>query len=542
MSYRAFKRLLGETSLERKCRWLIGSGVLVLMAASFFFYARQTEELAYDQLAHTGRTLVPPVVARMHVRQSPELIDGMDEFQRMAEATWPEKLKSYRARPIPLTPDAAHAREPGDEDILERFRADPAKSEETRPNRVEREFHYLGAIRAGGSCVACHRDRDKMTEYGGKATAADATLQPGDLMGVVSVRLSTEAIEAGFHQNRALLIAFAIGTTFLILAGSYLVIRYVIVKPVKHLKAVADAIAAGQTGVRSKIETADEFEDLSVAFNRMLTNLTNIQERNRGLIGNLDQKIDELARANLELYRSNQTKADFLSTVSHELRTPLGHVIGFAENLLRADNMTDKQHRWAANIVNGGQQLLALVNDVLDLARMESGRMRVAAEPLNVAALCDGLGGLFRAEAEKKDVELRVSVPADLPAVMQDAGKLRQILTNLLGNAVKFTPAGGRITLKAAVEGEKLTFTVADTGVGIAPEDQAVVFQKFRQSSTPLTREQGGTGLGLSIVRELAKLLGGDVALDSELGRGSTFTVTIPARLPADPRGEAVTG
>ena len=106
MSYRAFKRLLGETSLERKCRWLIGSGVLVLMAASFFFYARQTEELAYDQLAHTGRTLVPPVVARMHVRQSQELLDGMTEFQRMAEETWPEKLKSYRARAILPTPSS----------------------------------------------------------------------------------------------------------------------------------------------------------------------------------------------------------------------------------------------------------------------------------------------------------------------------------------------------------------------------------------------------------------------------------------------------
>lgn len=540
MSYRAFKRLLGETSLERKCRWLIGSGVLILMAASFFFYARETEELAYDQLAHTGRTLVPPVVARMHVRQSQELLDGMNEFQRMAEETWPEKLKSYRARPILVAPDPAAPREPGDEDILERFRADPAKSEETRASPAEQEFRYLGAIRAGASCVRCHRDREKMTEYGGKPTAADEKLQPGDLMGVVSVKLSTEAIEAGFHQNRALLIAFALGTTFLILAGSYLVIRYVIVKPVKHLKGVADAIAAGQTGVRSKIETADEFEDLSVAFNRMLTNLTNIQERNRGLIGTLDQKIDELARANLELYRSNQTKADFLSTVSHELRTPLGHVIGFSENLLRADNLTEKQLRWAANILSGGQQLLALVNDVLDLARMESGRMRVVAEPLDVATLCDGLGVPFRAEAEKKDVELRVVVPPDLPPVSQDAGKLRQILTNLLSNAVKFTPAGGRITLKAALDGEKLTFTVADTGVGIAPEEQQMVFQKFRQSSTPLTREQGGTGLGLSIVRELAKLLGGDVALESELGRGSTFTVTVPARLSADLRGHAV--
>ena len=531
MSYRAFKRLFGETSLERKCRWLIGSGVLVLMAASFFFYARQTEGLAYDQLAHTGRTLVPSIVARLHVRQNNELIDGMTEFQEMTEKTWPAKLRGYASHVIRPPRGPADTLSADDAAILERFRADPALAEETRPNRAEHEFVYRGAVRAGTSCVACHRDPDKMTEFGGKATVADAELRPGDLMGVASVRLSTEMIESGFHENQAILLAFAVGTTILILAGSYLVIRYVIVKPVKHLKAVADAIAAGQTGVRSKIETADEFEDLSVAFNRMLTNLTNIQERNRGLIATLDVKIDELARANLELFRSNQAKADFLSTMSHELRTPLNSVLGFSENLLRADNLTDRQHRWAANILTGGQQLLALINDVLDLAKMESGRMRVVAEPLDVATLCDGLGALFRADADRKDVELRVQLPTDSPAVSQDAGKLRQILTNLLGNAVKFTPAGGRITLKAAVEGDELTLTVTDTGVGIAPEEQEVVFQKFRQTSHPLTREQGGTGLGLSIVRELAKLLGGDVALDSELGRGSTFTVTVPARL-----------
>lgn len=536
MSYRAFKRLFGETSLERKCRWLIGTGVLVLMAASFFFYARQTEGLAYDQLAHTGRTLVPSIVARLHVRQNNELIDGMTEFQEMTERTWPAKLRGYEARVIRPPRGPAETLSPDDEQVLERFRADPALAEETQPNRAEHEFAYRGAVRAGASCVACHRDPDKMTEFGGKATIADAELQPGDLMGVATVRLSTEMIESGFHENQAILLAFAVGTTILILAGSYLVIRYVIVKPVKHLKAVADAIAAGQTGVRSKIETADEFEDLSVAFNRMLTNLTNIQERNRGLIATLDVKIDELARANLELFRSNQAKADFLSTMSHELRTPLNSVLGFSENLLRADNLTDKQHRWAANILTGGQQLLALINDVLDLAKMESGRMRVVAEPLDVATLCEGLGALFRAEAEKKDVELWVRLPTDSPPISQDAGKLRQILTNLLSNAVKFTPAGGRITLKAAVEGETLTLQVTDTGVGIAPEEQEVVFQKFRQTSHPLTREQGGTGLGLSIVRELAKLLGGDVALESALGRGSTFTVTVPARLPTDAR------
>jgi signal transduction histidine kinase len=347
--------------------------------------------------------------------------------------------------------------------------------------------------------------------------------------------MNTGPIEDGIHQNRAWLIALAVGTTVLILAGTYLVVRYVIVRPVKELKATADAIAAGQLTVRSDIQTGDEFEDLSQAFNRMLTNLVQIQDRNRGLIGDLDAKVDELARINLELHQSAAMKTEFLSTMSHELRTPLNSVIGFSEAFLNADNLTDKQHRWAGNIHDSGKHLLALINDVLDLARMESGKMRAKPVVLNVSAVCEQAGMLFRPQAEKKEIELLVQVPPDTPDVRQDEGKVRQILSNLLSNAVKFTPEGGRITLRAWVEDDTLTLSVTDTGVGIAPEHQEMVFQKFRQTSNPLTREQGGTGLGLSIVRELSRLLGGDVSLRSELGRGSTFTVRLAAQLKDDP-------
>lgn len=545
MSYRGFKRLVGETSLERKCRWLLGTGVLVLMSASFYFYARQTEDIAYDQLTHTGRALVSPIVARIHVRG--ELRAGMDEFQKLTEQTWPDRLKGYKyrlIRPGTTRPD----RQPRADDVaddltaLAAFRDDQALNEVTQRRPSEKAYLYYGAVRAGQSCIGCHRDADKMAQYLGAAAdplvlqdLANPQLQPGDLMAVVRVQLSSESIESGFHQNRALLIAFAIGTTLLILAGSYAIIRYVIVKPVKHLKAVADAIAAGQLNVRSEIQTADEFEDLSHAFNRMLRNLTNMQDRNRNLIADLDRKVDELARVNMALFESNRLKGEFLSTMSHELRTPLNSIIGFSEVLLSAENLTEKQHRWAGNIMTSGQQLLALINDVLDLAKTEAGKMRLHAEPLVVQGLCEELLGLFRPQAEKKNVDLRLLVPAGLPEIRQDAGKLRQILSNLLSNAVKFTPEGGRVTLAAALDPETLTLTVTDTGVGIAPEEQELIFEKFRQASNPLTREQGGTGLGLSIVRELAKLLGGDVSLHSDLGRGTTFTVHVAARLKEEP-------
>ncbi len=536
MSYRAFKRLLGETSLERKCRWLLGAGVLILMTGSFWVYARQTEDLAYGQLETTGRALLSSIVARQHVKG--DQLTAVKDFQKLTEANWPAALKGYSNRLI--KPDSKNAENlPTSDDltVMHRIQSDPQRYEETRQAPKENAFYYYGAIRAGQSCVDCHLDPAKVGAENARYYK-DIDLKPGGLMAVVRIRLSTQSIEEGFHTNRALLISFAIGTSLLIIAGSYLIIRYVIVKPVKHLKEVSEAIATGELNIRSEIQTGDEFEDLSHAFNRMLRNLTNIQERNRKLIADLDRKVDELARVNMALFENNRLKSEFLSTMSHELRTPLNSIIGFSEILLTADNLTEKQHRYAANIMTSGQRLLALINDVLDLAKLEAGKMRLHPESVNPAAACEHAVSMFRPLAEKKNIDLKVVADPAGPVVRQDAGKLQQILTNLISNAVKFTPEGGRVTVKAATDGNDLVFTVGDTGVGIAPDEQDLIFEKFRQAANPMTREQGGTGLGLSIVRELAKLLNGDVTLHSELGRGSTFTVRVAAKLADEPLAE----
>jgi signal transduction histidine kinase len=152
--------------------------------------------------------------------------------------------------------------------------------------------------------------------------------------------------------------------------------------------------------------------------------------------------------------------------------------------------------------------------------------------------VAEGQLNMFRPLAEKKNIDLRGQIDPGIPMLRQDVVKLQQILSNLLSNAVKFTPEGGRVLLKAEADPHHVVITVADTGVGIAPDEQELVFEKFRQSGNPLTREHAGTGLGLSIVRELAKLLGGEVTLQSELGRGSTFTVRLPLQLSEEPRLE----
>jgi signal transduction histidine kinase len=202
------------------------------------------------------------------------------------------------------------------------------------------------------------------------------------------------------------------------------------------------------------------------------------------------------------------------------------------------NQLGDKQQRWVGNIKASGLKLLNLINDVLDLAKIEAGKMQVRLEVFNLQDIGETMLAMFRPLAEKKNIDLRGHFDPNVPDLRQDKTKLQQIFDNLLSNAIKFTPEGGRVSLKTEAEPQHVRITIADTGVGIAPEEQDLIFQKFRQTGHALTRTHEGTGLGLSIVREICNLLGGDVSLTSELGRGSTFVVRLPLHLSEEPRLE----
>jgi signal transduction histidine kinase len=220
--------------------------------------------------------------------------------------------------------------------------------------------------------------------------------------------------------------------------------------------------------------------------------------------------------------------------MSHELRTPLNSIIGFSEVLQSLDALNDKQKRYAATIHKSGRDLLEMINDILDLAKMEAGKMEVRLTEFRIDAVIHEQCDLVSTMAEDKNIDLRVEIDKDLPLLYQDQTKVQQILTNLLSNAIKFTPEGGRITVGAKSDPKgRIEFWVADTGVGIPAHEKEIIFEKFRQGKAVLgrdnlTREYSGTGLGLSIVKELCKLLGGEVTLESELGKGSTFRVILP--------------
>src|SRR5262245_28877651 len=448
MSYRAFKRLLGETSLERKCRFLFGGFILLLITGSFWLYAGRTEHWAYEQITTTCRVLVNHIVTSQIAtncrqgdtdREDKQRILAMNEFRQHSEELWPEGLNKYEFRFI--KPNATRTENRADDEFavekLKEFQNDREKMEDNQLLPALGKNFYYSAIRARSSCLACHREKNP-------------DLAENDLIAVVKVNVPTRSIEKGIHRNRAILISTALGTALLIMGGSYLIVRYVIVKPVKHLKEVSDAISSGELNVRSEIQTGDEFEDLSHAFNRMLRNLVAMQDRLRKVNADLDRKVDELAHANLALYESYRLKSDFLATMSHELRTPLNSILGFS-NVLLESPLTEKQQRWVTNIQSSGQQLLNLIDDILDLAKIEAGKMEVKLSEFSCFEICEGLLSMFRPMAEKKNIDLRAQYEPGIPLLRQDVGKFQQILSNLLSNAIKFTPEGGRVMLRASV-------------------------------------------------------------------------------------------
>lgn len=530
MSYRTIKRLLGETSLERKCRFLFGGGLMILITGSFYIYAQVNSGLVKDENELLARSQIEPALLMKHWQFS-EREDLFEPFKAFALEIKPDELRDVQMFLYPADPQLAET-DPRPDDtkgytILEQF-LDP-KVENFIETVKDREtgrkyYHYYEPLRATKSCLGCH--------YHWKPG-----IKTGDLIGMAKIRFPLKSTENKLAYSNAILLATAIVTASLAMLAVYAMVRYVIVKPVLHLKDVSDQIAHGNLDLRADIRTGDEFEELSHAFNRMLRHLVTVQDELRGVNTDLDAKVDELAQVNLRLYEMNKLKDEFLTTMSHELRTPLNSILGFSDVLAGAENLNEKQLRYLANIQTSGRELMVMINDILDLAKIESGKMALQLSEVSVFDLIERQVDVLLPLAKSKNINLTSSVDSRLSTLRQDAGKLQQILNNLLSNAIKFTPEGGRVRVRVVSEDDKtIQLVVEDTGIGIPLEEQETIFEKFRQGKVipgqgdTLTREYGGTGLGLSIVKELSKLLGGEVLLESEFGKGSTFTVRLPIR------------
>jgi two-component system, NarL family, sensor histidine kinase BarA len=585
--YRSLKRVLGESNLERKCRWLFGICVGGLILVAFWWVDRISEGLI-EQTAHSkGQDLVRYVLVDLHwqfytseergrdhqlivARQNQDLaqerytsrILSLDDKPRKssigleiadvypAETTAERELllqlkseAEERLSPPPREPiaPAAGGKTPGGQPARELLEAAIRESELAgdkpvyRPVRYFQQglFDYYQVVHWSASCLDCHESMYSQTARvsSQEASLFDPASRP---FRAVRVTMSDSDLRANMNKTRAILLAVGILTVFLAMVALYYVVKYIVIKPLNHLRDVSDAVARGDLQQRADIHTNDEFEDLAASFNKMLVHLVQAQGELQEANTELDQKVDELAHLNMQLHEMNRLKGEFLANMSHELRTPLNSIIGFSEVLQSLEALNDKQKRYAQNIQKSGRVLLDMINDILDLAKMEAGKMEVRLSEFRIDAVIAAQCDMVRSLAEEKNIDLRTDVESDLPLLYQDQAKVQQILTNLLSNAIKFTPEGGRIVVGARTgAGGQIEFWVSDTGVGIPESEKEIIFEKFRQGKAVLgrdnlTREFSGTGLGLSIVKELSKLLGGEITVESELGKGSTFRVSIP--------------
>jgi signal transduction histidine kinase len=317
----------------------------------------------------------------------------------------------------------------------------------------------------------------------------------------------------GFVHSRNLLIGVAGGSLVLAIAVA-LLLSWSVVVPLRRTQERLSEIAGGDFAGHVEVPNRDEIGALAADVNRMN---------------------DELGRLYRELEAASRHKSDFLATMSHELRTPLNAIIGFSEVLHEQmfGELNERQAAYVEDVLEAGRHLLSLINDVLDLAKIEAGRMDLELSEVDVPDVLRGAVSMYSERARRRGIALACTTePAEIE-ITADERRVRQIVFNLLSNAVKFTPAEGRVDVSARLEDSRVEIAVADTGPGIAASDRETIFQEFEQAAEG-KKEDEGTGLGLPLSRKLVELHGGRLWVESELGKGSTFRFTLPVQREPD--------
>ncbi len=492
-------------SLSRKISLFFGGAVLLTIVATLLFPWLHMNALHEQSMLWQARRVAAAAFLTVDLRR-PDWDSANEELERH----WPRLGRELGLSESPRPMFVRLGQEgPGfQRDAVERLSHNAGQRYYWRIQDDGRLFRFALAVRG-----------------------IDIDPHPDALLGIVDMMLTIPR-QASLWNSTVTVLAGASGAVLAILAF-YMIAQRLVLSPVAALRRAAEQVARGDLSVRAGLKTGDEFQDLSETFDNMLATLNAAQEEQRRINRSLDVKLGELAETNVALYESNRLKSEFLANVSHELRTPLVSIIGFAELLRDASghSETDPKRigRYSENILTSGRSLLDLINDLLDVAKIEAGQLELHVSEFSIAELCSDLIDFVRPLADKRNQALEARIAADLPRCRSDSGRIKQILYNLLSNAIKFTPPGGRIGLDLAQDGgQRVRLAVWDTGPGIPANQREAIFEKFRQLDSSTTREHAGTGLGLAITRDLVEMLGGRIELHSDPGRGATFVVTLP--------------
>ena len=289
------------------------------------------------------------------------------------------------------------------------------------------------------------------------------------------------------------------------------------------------AISAVDEGAYSYIIKPEAKYELKTVINNALRE-QELLIRNRKLVESLQQSNNSLEETNQALEKASQAKSDFLARMSHELRTPLNVIMGFTELMLDQvpGEINEEQRQCLDDVLTSGRHLLGLINEVLDLSKVEAGKAELRVKDIALSEVVELITGVMMPELSQRRQSLNVDLEKGLPLVRADEARLRQVFFNLLSNASKFTPDGGKIKIEASRKDNLCQVSVSDNGIGIKKEDQKQIFEPFYQVDTSMTRERRGTGLGLALVKEIVEMHGGQVWVESEYKKGSRFIFTLP--------------
>jgi signal transduction histidine kinase len=519
-------------SLAAKCQLLFGAALALIIGAALVAPWQRME-----QLRHRINERAASAVVRTAIAQ--HITDAQDGLAARKPTTLPVTLDGQTVtlpRLVGVPADLSTLESRFERAAIARFQRDPdlkffARSFDASGSEG---YRYAEPLYARKQCLPCHQDATRSTQPTTQ-TAQITTFAP--LLGIAVVEIPAQVSQQEVVLNRTLLlIAVALAGTLAVLTF-HLIFSRLILRPVRILQETAEKVSQGDLNIRSDISSRDEFQQLSETLNTMLANLKTSDEQLRAVNRSLDLRLGQLGESNVALYEANRLKSEFLANVSHELRTPLNSILGFADLLRESVGEEPRSSRYLRNILTSGKHLLELINDLLDLAKIEAGKIDVRSEPLALGDLFEALAGLLKPLLEEKELTIITRISSEIPILRTDASKLQQILYNLLSNAIKFSPVGQQIDLTCdLVEEGKIRIEVTDRGPGIAPDQQEAIFEKFRQLDGSHTRTHSGTGLGLAISRELATILQGEIGVESAPGRGSTFWLELPTSIEAGQR------
>jgi signal transduction histidine kinase len=318
--------------------------------------------------------------------------------------------------------------------------------------------------------------------------------------------------------------------------GASLILARRMVTPIQALQVGAALVGTGALDQRITVRTGDELEELANEFNHMADQLrasyAQLEHKVHERTAELATAFQDLAATSRQLQTANQHKSEFLANMSHELRTPLNAIIGFSEMLSEGmlGGLEERQRDYVNDILASGRHLLALINDILDLSKVEAGRTELELREVSVQHVLEDAFTIVRAWSIRQGLTLRIDLPADLGTLHVDERKITQVMFNLLSNALRFTPRGGSVEVRAHrdTQLEAIVVYVRDTGVGIQPEDQLRIFDEFYQAAHKPERTHEGTGLGLALAKKFVELHGGRLWVESRPGQGSTFAFSLP--------------